>query len=60
MQGAKEEVECQATVGQIGEVGEEVPRMICIVMAIVPTKDGEDSNEGIKREESADEGEDNR
>ncbi len=57
MQSTEEKVKCQAAVGQVSKVGEEAARLVGIVMTIVPAKDGEDGDESIEGEESADEGE---
>ena len=57
MQGAEEEVECQAPVGQVGEVGEGSPSGDGEVVGVLPGEDGEDGDEGVQREEETEGGE---
>lgn len=57
VQGAEEEVECQAPVGQVGEVGEGLPGGGGEVVGVVPAEDCEDGGEGVEGEEEAEGGE---
>ncbi len=57
MEGAEEEVESQAPVCQVGEVGEGVAAGGGEVVGVVPAEDGEDGGEGVEGEEEAEGGE---
>lgn len=57
VQGAEEEVERQAPVGQVGEVGEGLPGGGGAVVGVVPAEDCEDGDEGVEGEEEAEGGE---
>lgn len=57
MEGAEEEVERQAPVGQVGEVGEGLPGGGGEAVGVVPAEDGEDGGEGVGGEEEAEGGE---
>ena len=57
VQGADEEVECQAPVCEVGEVGEGLAGAEGEVVGVVPAEDGEDGDEGVEGEEEADGGE---
>lgn len=58
VEGAEEEVECQAPVGQVGEVGEGMSGGGGEVVGVVPAEDGKDGDEGVEGEEEAEGGED--
>lgn len=58
MEGAEEEVERQAPVCKIREVGEGLAGGDGEVVGVVPAEDGEDGDEGVEGEEEADGGED--
>ena len=57
MYGAKEEVESQPDVCQVGEIGEPLTGVDGFVVGVVVAENSEDGTEGVKGEEGADEGE---
>lgn len=57
VQGREEEVEGQAPVGQVREVGEGLARGDGEAVGVVPGEDGRDGGEGVEGEEEAERGE---
>ena len=57
MYGAKEEVESQPDVCQVGEIGEPLTGFYGLVGGVVVAEDCEDGYEGVEGEEGTDEGE---
>ena len=57
MYGAKEEVERQPDVCQVGEIGEPLTVIDGFVVGVVVAEDCEDGTEGVEGEEGADQGE---
>ena len=57
MYGAKEEVESQPDVCQVGEIGEPLTVIDGFAVGIVVAEDRKDGTEGVEGEKGADEGE---
>lgn len=60
MRATNEKIKGQAPIGQIGEVGKGLTGELCVMMGTVPTKDDEYGDEGVERQEEAEQGEDGR
>ena len=57
MEAAEEEVEGEAEVAEVGEVGEGLADGEGVVVGVVVAEDDEDGGEGVEGEEEADGGE---